>query len=137
MMNKLHGIIFAYRSNPNLRELSQHRNTCSIPYGGRYRIIDFMLSNLVNAGIHGRSTGYNTPFTLRWKRLCRLSPFCMDARQRDGQQGHEQQTSAKVSFHSHVSSMVLWLNNVHNSRPDEKSPRGESHWPDCLLQKSP
>ena len=51
MMNKLHGIIFAYRSNPNLRELSQHRNTCSIPYGGRYRIIDFMLSNLVNAGI--------------------------------------------------------------------------------------
>ena len=51
MMNKLHGIIFAYRSNPNLRELSQYRNTCSIPYGGRYRIIDFMLSNMVNAGI--------------------------------------------------------------------------------------
>ena len=51
MMNRLHGIIFAYRSNPALRELTQHRNTCSIPYGGRYRIIDFMLSNLVNAGL--------------------------------------------------------------------------------------
>ena len=51
MMNQLHGIIFAYLSNPDLRELTQHRNTCSIPYGGRYRIIDFMLSNLVNAGI--------------------------------------------------------------------------------------
>ena len=51
MTNKLHGIIFAYRSNPQLRELSQHRNTCSIPYGGRYRIVDFMLSNMVNAGI--------------------------------------------------------------------------------------
>jgi glucose-1-phosphate adenylyltransferase len=51
MMNKLHGIIFAYRSNPQLRELSQHRNTCSIPYGGRYRVVDFMLSNMVNAGI--------------------------------------------------------------------------------------
>lgn len=50
-MNKLHGIIFAYRSNPDLRELSQHRNTCSIPYGGRYRVIDFMLSNMVNAGV--------------------------------------------------------------------------------------
>lgn len=50
-MNDLHGIIFAYRSNPELRELTQHRNTCSIPYGGRYRIIDFMLSNMVNAGI--------------------------------------------------------------------------------------
>ncbi len=51
MMNKLHGIIFAYRSNPNLRELTQPRNTCSVPYGGRYRVIDFMLSNMVNAGI--------------------------------------------------------------------------------------
>ena len=40
MMNKMHGIIFAYRSNPQLRELSQHRNTCSIPYGGRYRVVD-------------------------------------------------------------------------------------------------
>ena len=51
MMNKLHGIIFAYLSNPDLRELTQHRNTCSIPYGGQYRVIDFMLSNLVNAGV--------------------------------------------------------------------------------------
>ncbi len=50
-MNELHGIIFAYRSNPDLRELSASRNTCSIPYGGRYRIIDFMLSNMVNASI--------------------------------------------------------------------------------------
>ena len=51
MMNKLHGIIFSYLSNPDLRELTQNRNTCSIPYGGRYRIVDFMLSNMVNAGV--------------------------------------------------------------------------------------
>lgn len=51
MMNKLHGIIFAYRSNPDLRELAQARNLCSLPYGGRYRVIDFMLSNMVNAGV--------------------------------------------------------------------------------------
>ena len=50
-MNELHGIVFAYRSNPDLRELTQNRNTCSIPYGGRYRVIDFMLSNMVNAGV--------------------------------------------------------------------------------------
>lgn len=50
-MNAMHGIIFAYRSNPDLRELSALRNTCSIPYGGRYRVIDFMLSNMVNAGM--------------------------------------------------------------------------------------
>ena len=50
-MNDLHGIIFAYRQNPDLRELAQRRNTCSIPYGGRYRLVDFALSNLVNAGV--------------------------------------------------------------------------------------
>ena len=51
-MNDLHGILFAYRSNPQLRELSQPRNTCSIPYGGRYRLVDFPLSNMVNSGIN-------------------------------------------------------------------------------------
>lgn len=50
-MNNLHGIVFAYRSDPILRELTAHRNTCSVPYGGRYRVIDFVLSNLVNAGV--------------------------------------------------------------------------------------
>lgn len=50
-MNNLHGIIFAHDSDPGLRELTQHRNGSSIPYGGRYRIIDFMLSNMVNAGV--------------------------------------------------------------------------------------
>ena len=50
-MKDLHGIIFAYRSDLVLRELTHHRNTCSIPFGGRYRIIDFTLSNLVNAGV--------------------------------------------------------------------------------------
>ena len=50
-MNDLHGIIFAYHSNRSLGELTQPRNTCSLPFGGRYRLIDFMLSNMVNAGI--------------------------------------------------------------------------------------
>ncbi|MEL4860481.1 glucose-1-phosphate adenylyltransferase subunit GlgD [Pseudoflavonifractor phocaeensis] len=50
-MKDLHGIIFAYRQSPDLRELAQKRNACSIPYGGRYRLVDFALSNLVNAGV--------------------------------------------------------------------------------------
>ena len=49
-MNDLHGILFAYRSDANLGELTRPRNTCSLPFGGRYRLIDFMLSNCVNAG---------------------------------------------------------------------------------------
>jgi len=50
-MKDLHGLIFAYRSDSALRELTVHRNTCSVPFGGRYRVIDFALSNLVNAGV--------------------------------------------------------------------------------------
>jgi len=50
-MKDLHGIVFAYRSDAFLRELTIHRNTCSVPFGGRYRIVDFVLSNMVNAGI--------------------------------------------------------------------------------------
>jgi len=50
-VNDLHGIIFAYHSHRNLGDLTNHRNTCSVPYGSRYRLIDFMLSNMVNAGV--------------------------------------------------------------------------------------
>ena len=39
-MNDLHGIIFAYRSDANLGELTRPRNTCSLPFGGRYRLVD-------------------------------------------------------------------------------------------------
>ena len=51
MNNNLHGIVFAYQSDAALRELTQHRHTGSIPFGGRYRLVDFVLSNMVNAGV--------------------------------------------------------------------------------------
>ena len=50
-MKGLHGLIFAYDKYPALRELTEHRSPASVPFGGRYRVIDFMLSNLVNAGV--------------------------------------------------------------------------------------
>ena len=37
-MNDLHAILFAYRSDANLGELTRPRNTCSLPFGGRYRL---------------------------------------------------------------------------------------------------
>jgi len=49
-MNGLHGIIFSIERRNDLRELSEIRSPSSIPFGGRYRSIDFALSNLVNAG---------------------------------------------------------------------------------------
>ena len=50
-MNGLHGIIFSYEKQPGLRELCAHRMPASLPFGGRYRAIDFMLSNMHSAGI--------------------------------------------------------------------------------------
>ena len=50
-MNGMHGIIFAHQWHTGLRELTERRVPASVPFGGRYRFIDFMLSNMVNAGI--------------------------------------------------------------------------------------
>ena len=44
------GIIFA--SDANMGGLSEQRTMGSIPFGGRYRQIDFHLSNMTAAGIH-------------------------------------------------------------------------------------
>jgi len=50
-MNGMHGIIFSYEKKTGLRELIEHRIHGSIPFGGNYRVVDFMLSNMVNAGV--------------------------------------------------------------------------------------
>ena len=51
MKNAL-GIIIGFDSNNDLRELSEHRPVASVPFGGRYRVVDFMLSNFVNSGCY-------------------------------------------------------------------------------------
>lgn len=45
------GIIFSSMSEENVPELTKVRAVGSIPFGGRYRLIDFTLSNMVNSGI--------------------------------------------------------------------------------------
>ena len=50
-MSDFHGIIFAYRTTPALGELVSKRTAASLPFCGRYRLIDFALSSLMNAGI--------------------------------------------------------------------------------------
>ncbi len=50
-MNNVMSILFASGNESKLNELTLHRTTASLPFGGRYRLIDFTLSNLVNSGI--------------------------------------------------------------------------------------
>ena len=46
---KVMGIIFA--NDGSLDGLTEHRTTASVPFGGRYRQVDFSLSNLAAAGV--------------------------------------------------------------------------------------
>ena len=45
------GIIFSNMHDSMLGELTERRTTGSVPFGGRYRLIDFVLSAMVNADI--------------------------------------------------------------------------------------
>ena len=45
------GLIYTSKNETSLRELTASRAVAALPVAGRYRMIDFMLSNMVNSGI--------------------------------------------------------------------------------------
>ena len=53
------GLIFSENPEASLGELTASRSPAAVPIGGRYRIIDFILSDMVNSGIDkvGITTG--------------------------------------------------------------------------------
>lgn len=51
MIQNAFGLIFTGEANPRLKELSLSRSVAAVPFGGRYRCIDFILSALVNSGV--------------------------------------------------------------------------------------
>lgn len=51
MLENCMGIINSPNVSRSFGSLSKHRPSYMMPFGGRYRIIDFMLSNMVNHGI--------------------------------------------------------------------------------------
>ena len=51
MNQEAFGLIFTGEANPYMRDLVLSRAVAAVPFGGRYRCIDFVLSNLVNTGI--------------------------------------------------------------------------------------
>ena len=50
-MKDMMGIVMADNSELTLNELTELRSVPALPFGGRYRLIDFILSNMVNSGI--------------------------------------------------------------------------------------
>lgn len=51
LSQKTLGIIFANMHDDAMGEMTAKRSMASLPYGGRYRLIDFYLSSLVDAGV--------------------------------------------------------------------------------------
>ena len=57
------GIIFSNMHDNHLGSLTRERTTGSVPFGGRYRLVDFVLSSMVNYGVSevGVVATYNYP----------------------------------------------------------------------------
>ncbi len=51
MIDNAFGLIVSGERTTRLKDLTLSRSTAAVPFGGRYRIIDFILSNMVNAGL--------------------------------------------------------------------------------------
>lgn len=62
-MKKMVGLISANYQNDSFAQLTKERPVASLPFGGRYRLVDFPLSNMVNSGIY--KVGLITPYMYR------------------------------------------------------------------------
>ena len=57
------GLVSTNYSVEGFEELFENRCAAALPFGGRYRLVDFALSNLINGGV--RTVGVITPYSYR------------------------------------------------------------------------
>ena len=63
------GIVFSNSYDECLPELTGLRTMGSVPFAGRYRFIDFTLSNMVNAGIENVGVGCPSELDVKFNPL--------------------------------------------------------------------
>lgn len=63
MAGKVLGMISCNYNDEGFGQLTAMRSVASLPFGGRYRLLDFAISNMVNAGL--RTIGIITPYQYR------------------------------------------------------------------------
>lgn len=63
MTGRVLGLISCNYNNDAFGSLTAERGLAALPFGGRYRVLDFPLSNMVNSGI--RTIGLITPYHYR------------------------------------------------------------------------
>ncbi|MCI8524805.1 MAG: glucose-1-phosphate adenylyltransferase subunit GlgD [Oscillospiraceae bacterium] len=62
-MKRMMGLVAANYTAEDFGLLTEERSVASLPYGGRYRLVDFPLSNMINSGIN--TVGLITPHLYR------------------------------------------------------------------------
>jgi glucose-1-phosphate adenylyltransferase len=111
------GIVLAGGVGERLRPLTEDRAGSAVPFGGLYRVVDFTLSNLVNAGIRRiyvltqyKSHSLNRHISTTWRLSSLLDNYVtpVPAQQRLGP--YWQAGSADAIHQS--------LNLIHGDRPD-------------------
>ena len=111
------GIVLAGAAGKRLAPLTEDRAKSAVPFGGLYRLVDFALSNLVNAGIcricvltQYKSHSLDRHITTTWRLNSLLGNYVtpVPAQQRLGP--HWQTGSADAIYQS--------LNLIHSERPD-------------------
>ena len=114
---KVLGIVLAGGAGSRLAPLTEDRAKPAVPFGGLYRLIDFALSNLVNAGVFKiavltqyKSHSLDRHITTTWRLSNLLGNYVtpVPAQQRHGP--HWYTGSANAIFQS--------LNLVYDERPD-------------------
>jgi glucose-1-phosphate adenylyltransferase len=120
------GIVLAGGEGKRLWPLTADRAKPAVPFGGNYRLIDFVLSNLVNAGVHRicvltqyKSHSLDRHISTTWRLSSVLGQYIttVPAQQRLGRRWYT--GSADAIFQS--------LNLVYDERPDYIAVFGADH----------
>lgn len=123
---KVLGIVLAGGEGKRLMPLTADRAKPAVPFGGTYRLVDFVLSNLVNAGIRQlcvltqyKSHSLDRHISLTWRMSTLLGNYVtpVPAQQRLGPRWF--QGSADAIYQS--------LNLIHDARPDYVVVFGADH----------
>jgi glucose-1-phosphate adenylyltransferase len=120
------GIVLAGGEGKRLWPLTADRAKPAVPFGGNYRLVDFVLSNLVNAGFHRlcvltqyKSHSLDRHISMTWRLSSVLGQYItpVPAQQRLGPRWYT--GSADAIFQS--------LNLVHDEKPDHIVVFGADH----------
>ena len=78
MLKNYIGILMLNEQEDNIKNLTKEGPIAAIPIGGRYRVIDFVLSNMVNSGIYNIGVFTNTKSRLLIDHLGSGKPWDLD-----------------------------------------------------------